>query len=631
MLLVAGCGMGTGEGDEDAVAEQVQALTAAPGRIEAEAYNTGGEGVGYHTNHGDWGTAHPRPDSVDTGADASASGGYAIGWIEVGHWFAYDVSVATAGKYTVSPRVWSQWNPGKLRVEVDGVNVTGTMTFAASSSWVSTAPSAQFTLSAGTHRLKVVMEEKNFNFDALDVALVQADAPSATFLRGVDLGGSYASAVTVSGRSFVSETDAKRGGLSITTTSGGQPSAWQTSIANSTFSPAVTDTGLGKLLNNHVSATNSGIKLAQAACNGTYSVYTYHLENNTSNWRSFQIKVQGATHDTVSLAQNRWRKYGPYNATVSNATNGCNGTLNVELVRITRDASIMGLEIWRNGSTGSLPSIGGTTPPPGVSCGGTNSAFVPSGYVMTFCDEFSGTTLDRTKWKTRYIYNNETQDYLNDEQQRYRDNNNHVFENGVLKLTARKYDDPSRPKYESGMIRSTYTQRYGYYEARVRFPAGKGVWPAFWLNPDFGPNGTTDWPPEIDILEYVINEGSETTDMVHMNVLGSAAVQGGAYLFTHPNFDREYFYYRNPAGSLAGQWHVFGLVWDANTATVYLNGTKIVTYDYKWKHDNGTLAPPAHVLLNLAIGGSWAGANGVDDNKFPQSFDVDYVRVYRAP
>jgi beta-glucanase (GH16 family) len=470
------------------------------------------------------------------------------------------------------------------------------------------------------------MEASSFALDALDVTLVQA-TPSSTFLRGVNFGGGYASALTVGGRAFVSEADAARGGLTVRTTSGGTPSAWQTLIANGSFSPAVTDAGLGSLLNSHVSASNEGLKLTQAACNGTYQVYTYHLENNTSQWRSFTLKVQGTAHDTVSLAQNQWKRYGPYTATVSNATSGCNGTITVELAPGLRDASIMGLELWTT-SGGSLPAIGGTSP---AGCG-PSSAYVPTGYALKFCDEFNGTALDRTKWKTRYIYSNETTDRLNDEKQRYRDNNNHVVSNGTLKLTAYKVtsNDPSGINYESGMIRSTYLQRYGYFEARVKLPDGLGVWPAFWLNSDYGPNGELLWPPEIDIFEYVVNGAEDTVDMVHTGVIvGNEALRDGRFLYADSNFHTDWTYYRNPGGSLANQWHTFGLEWDAGTATTYLDGKKLVTRGYRWKYDDGRDAAPAHVLLNLAIGGQWAGRHGIDDSRFPQALDIDYVRVYQ--
>ena len=62
-----------------------------------------------------------------------------------------------------------------------------------------------------------------------------------------------------------------------------------------------------------------------------------------------------------------------------------------------------------------------------------------AGWELVFSDEFNGDKLDRTKWATRYLYNNETMDHFNDENQRYRDN--HIVSGGVLNLVAKKIPD----------------------------------------------------------------------------------------------------------------------------------------------------------------------------------------------
>src|SRR6266700_7711536 len=84
-----------------------------------------------------------------------------------------------------------------------------------------------------------------------------------------------------------------------------------------------------------------------------------------------------------------------------------------------------------------------------------------AGWELVFSDEFNGDKLDRTKWATRYLYQNETMDHFNDENQRYRDG--HVVADGVLSLTAKKMPG-SVSLYESAMIRSHRTFYYGYYE-----------------------------------------------------------------------------------------------------------------------------------------------------------------------
>ena len=69
-----------------------------------------------------------------------------------------------------------------------------------------------------------------------------------------------------------------------------------------------------------------------------------------------------------------------------------------------------------------------------------------AGWELVFSDEFDGDKLDRNKWATRYIYQNETMDHFNDEKERYRDN--HVVSGGVLILVAKKFEgsDISNPR-----------------------------------------------------------------------------------------------------------------------------------------------------------------------------------------
>src|SRR5258708_7684190 len=132
-----------------------------------------------------------------------------------------------------------------------------------------------------------------------------------------------------------------------------------------------------------------------------------------------------------------------------------------------------------------------------------DSNYVPPGYVRVFSDEFDGARLDSQKWWTRYIYDDGKLDFLNDEQQRYRENNNHVMTGHTVTLMARKtVGDGAAAAYQSGMIRSKATFKYGYFETRMKIPGGRGVRPAFWVN-TARPDSVCKiaWPPEIDIAE----------------------------------------------------------------------------------------------------------------------------------
>jgi beta-glucanase (GH16 family) len=248
------------------------------------------------------------------------------------------------------------------------------------------------------------------------------------------------------------------------------------------------------------------------------------------------------------------------------------------------------------------------------------------GWVLVFNDDFNQASLDTLTWYTRFIYNNGTMDHFNDELERYRENGNHVLQDGILNLVAKEAN--ANGLYPSGMIRSRKTFRYGYFESRIKLPPGRGMFPAFWLNSDYDETGYLSWPPEIDIMEFAPNGVTEFPNMVHSNVaLSTPNTQGGDWLYRDSNFSERWKYYRAP-DDMTNDWHVYGLLWDTDdTVTAYLDGKKLWQRVYRWLYKDGRRAGPAHILVNLAVGGSWAGAGGIDNTAFPASLRVDYVRV----
>lgn len=255
-------------------------------------------------------------------------------------------------------------------------------------------------------------------------------------------------------------------------------------------------------------------------------------------------------------------------------------------------------------------------------------SYVPAGYALAFNDEFSGSSLNRSRWFTRYIQASGTLDRLNDEQQRYRDNDNHRVADGVLSLIARKVssNDPAGVNYESGMIRSDWTARYGYYEARVKMPRGIGLWPAFWLVSDVSASGDLSWPPEIDIFEFVNNGVEDRRNMLHSGVVPLPGVPS-VLSYVDPAFNTQWTFYEAPF-NFDDDWHTVGAEWTPDSVTMYIDGKKIYTRSYRWNFTDGTLAGPAHILLNLAVGGAWAGRHGIDDAALPQALQIDWVRAY---
>ena len=280
-------------------------------------------------------------------------------------------------------------------------------------------------------------------------------------------------------------------------------------------------------------------------------------------------------------------------------------------------------------------------------CTGASTAALaaaPEGYELVFEDEFSGAKLDISKWWTRFVYHGGMLDHFNDERQRFRENNNHVLSNGILSLVARQVRSQDSatnalPDFESGMIRSKKTYKYGYYEARMKVPAAKGVWPGFWLCGDTLADGVAYWPPEIDILELVNNgEGDDLPTRYHVGCIihadkGQTNVWNGATVYKADDFySTGHGGYLRADYSFADDWHVYGMLWDTDdTVAWFIDGRKFFAIKYNWLDKNGNEPPWPSVILGLGVGGAWAGRHGIDTAAFPQSLDIDWVRVWQKP
>ena len=243
-----------------------------------------------------------------------------------------------------------------------------------------------------------------------------------------------------------------------------------------------------------------------------------------------------------------------------------------------------------------------------------------------FSDEFNGSSLNATNWSSCYHwYNSAYQGCTNagnNELEWYKPSQVSVG-GGYATLTAARTNTIGVVKdsagndvvktfpYRSGMISTGGSQwmdpakraiLYGYVEARIRVPEGRGLWPAFWmLSADYA------WPPEIDIMEILGNDTSTT----HMNVhwLASGAHQQDGSSFTN-------------ATPLSGGWHTFAVDWQPGKMIWYVDGVARKTLT-----SSGVPSQPMYILLNLAVGGDWPGSPD-SSTVFPAKMDIDYVRTY---
>ena len=165
---------------DDIIIEDAQAVTRVetpylgsafpiPGKIEAEYYDYGGEGLAYNDSDEENKFNLYRVDEgVDIESTGDVGGGYDVGWIETGEWMNYMVNVTTTGQYTLEVRVASG-NVGtkSMHVEMDGVDISGLITFSVSSGWQSYQTISVTTpvLTAGAKVMRVYIDGGGFNLN----------------------------------------------------------------------------------------------------------------------------------------------------------------------------------------------------------------------------------------------------------------------------------------------------------------------------------------------------------------------------------------------------------------------------------------------------------------------------------
>jgi beta-glucanase (GH16 family) len=237
----------------------------------------------------------------------------------------------------------------------------------------------------------------------------------------------------------------------------------------------------------------------------------------------------------------------------------------------------------------------------------------PKCYQLVWADEFSGSSLDLTKWTPIVGPGGEVSG--NNELQYYTSRTNNIqVSNGSLKIIALS-ENYGGNAYTSGRMQTKNLGDwlYGRMEARIKLPVAKGMWPAFWMLPTDNIYG--NWPRsgEIDIMELIGTYPSRAYGTIHTHDNGVVKT------FTSS--------YNLPSSTFANDFHVFATEWSPNEIKFYVDNALYATNTsvspYPWVFDKRF-----YLLLNLAIGGNWAGVPD-GTTMFPQQMEVDYVRVYQ--
>lgn len=248
---------------------------------------------------------------------------------------------------------------------------------------------------------------------------------------------------------------------------------------------------------------------------------------------------------------------------------------------------------------------------------------IPEGFHLVWHDEFNGTELNEDDWNREKHQvgwvNHELQEYIPTDEYSF------VKDGNLVIQPVKTVDEDGKISYASGRVntQNKHDVKYGRFEARIKFPQGKGYLPAFWMMPQ-DEDYYGQWPKcgEIDIAEVL-------GDSTNMNY--------GTIHYGEPH-NQNQGTYTLASGDFANEYHVFAVDYEPGVIKWYVDGEQYYeTSDWFSKWPGGAEKPypapfdqPFHVILNVAVGGDWPG-----DPDETTPFDekgamyVDYVRIYQ--
>ncbi len=226
-------------------------------------------------------------------------------------------------------------------------------------------------------------------------------------------------------------------------------------------------------------------------------------------------------------------------------------------------------------------------------------------FQLTFDEEFAGTSLDLHRWSDCYPWG-ACRNVGNPQEAQCFTPTNRTVHDGLLDIEVvhRQVacDKGGTRGYGSALIQTSghFAQAYGYYEARIRVPAGTGLWPAFWSLSE-----EQDWPPEIDAMEVfgAQQHPDHTSHALHYA----------------PGQETSDSYRPSPRIDFSAGFHTFGVDWQADRLTWYVDGRPVFT------ETDAARIPrtPEYLLVDVAVNSRYpVGA-------LPAHMLVDYVRMWK--
>lgn len=587
---------------------------AVPGTVQAENYDTGGQGVAYNVTSINGSDNGYRSDGVDLEVTTDTGGGLDLGWTAKGQWFKYTVNVANAGTYIVTFRV------AAINAVTDafhianssGTNLTGNVNVPATGAWQTwTNVVVSMVLPAGQQTLTFDQDNPGWNLNYFTVSTTEGPfggtpwaVPGTVQAENYDTGGQGLAfnVTSVNGSNNSYRSDGVD--LEVTTdTGGGDDLGWTTG---------------GQWFKYTVNAASAGtytITFRLASPNGVTDAL--HVSNSSGTNLSGSVNVS---------ATGGWQNWTNVTATVTLPAGQ-------QVLTVNQDNPGWNINYMTFASGG-----GGTG-----SCAGISNIVVNGvTYVPTWCQEFNGGagSPDTTAWNFDLGNNN---GWGNNEVEVYcgppgYPNNPSQCPTTFSTSTAPVYIDGSghlviQPRnvsgtWISGRMNTEGKQnfQYGILEASIQLPntTNQGLWPAFW---SLGSNiGTVGWPTcgEADIMENWSPQVDNGAGPGGNNSTIHTAKTGGSGVGSRFTF---------PSGEAADTaFHTYGVVWSQNQMEFFVDNASTpfftVTPGSLPAGDTWPFNANIFTLLNVAVGGTLGGSTSGLSNPGPMM--VDYVRYYTA-
>ena len=240
------------------------------------------------------------------------------------------------------------------------------------------------------------------------------------------------------------------------------------------------------------------------------------------------------------------------------------------------------------------------------------------GWTLEWNEEFNDEQINTNNWNYELgdgsdyglpigWGNNEKQIYTSN-----KENSSIVDDEGASVLAITALEDNSGG-YTSAKLttQNLFSMHFGRIEIKAKMPKGQGLLPAIWM---LGDNkDQIDWPGcgEIDIVEVVGNQPSESHSTVHYTNDAKNYGEIQRSLTKFPDFSDSY--------------HIFTLDWNPESLIFSVDGYQLSAILIE--DDMKEFLRSSYLIMNVAVGGNWPGEPDAT-TMFPQTIYTDYIRVY---